>query len=303
MDLNELLKDKSPITRKTYISKINLLKNKFYPKDDKCNFIKKPEQVIKHIDDITLASATKKSFFIALYVVSDAMKLENKKLYYDKMIELKNINNKERKDNKVDIKKMNDYASLKELENMVKQMPEETTLDLQHKLLLALYVLQPPLRNDYASVKILYKKPKEDKGNYFIIRKKSAVFHLNEYKTKDIFKKQVYKYSDKLNKDIYKLLKLSLEKEPRDFLFTKKDKPLTETDISKLIPALFSKYINKHITINMLRQIYETNLIQSPLYNNLSLNQKEEMHKKLLHSFNTAQEYNKINNKKIIVSF
>lgn len=302
MDLNELLKDKSEITRKTYISKINIIKNKYFSKDDKYDFIKKPLDVIKKIDKENQASATQKTLYIALYVVADALGLENKNLYYDKMIELKNINNNERKDNKIELKKLNDYTSMKDIENTVRQMPEETAQDLQNKLLLALYAYQPPLRNDYVGVKILYKKPKEDIGNYFIIRKKSAVFHLNDYKTKHLYKKQVYKYSDKLNKDIYRLLKLSLEKEPRDYLFTKKDKPLTELEVSKLIPSLFSKYINKHITINMIRQIYESNIIQSSAYSSMSLNQKEELHKKLLHNFTTAQEYNKINNK-IIVSF
>ena len=61
------------------------------------------------------------------------------------------------------------------------------------------------------------------------------------------------------------------------------------------------KYLNKELTINDIRKIYETNLINSPRYKSLSLKNKEEEHHKLLHSFTTAHtSYNKIN---IVVDF
>ena len=48
LDIFNILKDKSDITRKTYISKLNIIKKKYFPQQDDFEFIKKPLEVIKN---------------------------------------------------------------------------------------------------------------------------------------------------------------------------------------------------------------------------------------------------------------
>ena len=48
--------------------------------------------------------------------------------------------------------------------------------------------------------------------------------------------------------------------------------------------------------MNTLRHVYESHITSSPDYNKLSINQKKELHSKLLHSAATGADYNKIDN-------
>ena len=54
------------------------------------------------------------------------------------------------------------------------------------------------------------------------------------------------------------------------------------------ITYLFKKYIGKNVSMNDIRKIHETHNIQSEGYNKLTNRQKNEIHHKLLHSTNTA---------------
>ena len=61
---------------------------------------------------------------------------------------------------------------------------------------------------------------------------------------------------------------------------------------------IIKKYTGKSINNNTIRKIWETSLIQSPEYNQMTNKEKNKAHKKLLHSTNTANEaYNKIQEK------
>ena len=64
------------------------------------------------------------------------------------------------------------------------------------------------------------------------------------------------------------------------------------------ITNIIKKYTGKSINNNTIRKIWETTLIQSPEYNQMTNKEKNKAHKKLLHSTNTANEaYNKIHEK------
>ena len=64
------------------------------------------------------------------------------------------------------------------------------------------------------------------------------------------------------------------------------------------ITNIIKKYTGKSINNNTIRKIWETSLIQSPEYNQMTNNEKDKAHKKLLHSTSTANEvYNKVHEK------
>lgn len=296
--MDDLLKDKSEITRKTYISKLNIIKKKYFPDNEEFEFIKKPLETIKRINKDTLSDSTKKLFYASLYSVS------NNKAYHNEMINYGSKIVDEVKENKVKESKVKQYITYKQLKEIMNIISDEDC-DIIDRLLMGLYVLQPPLRNDYAGVELLEKnKPEKERlnGNYMVIRPKSWMFYLNEFKNVETFGRQVFKYSKKFNPDIYQLLKISYELQPRKYLITRPSGvQMTDVDISKRIPQITKRYLTKELTINDIRKIYETNLINSPKYKSMSMKMKEDEHKKLLHSFNTAHtSYNKLN---IEVSF
>jgi hypothetical protein len=296
LDIFNILKDKSDITRKTYISKLNIIKKRYFPETEDFEFIKKPLEVIKKLNQDKLSDCTKKLFFASLFAVSS---IED---YRKEMISLGSKITEETKDNKVKESKKGNYITYKELKSIMDKVSIDDIID---RLLIGLYVLQPPLRNDYHGVELLEKnKPEKErkKGNYIVMRPKSWMLYLNEFKNVDVFGPQVYKYSKKFNCDLYNLLKLSFELMPRKYLIVRPSGvPCTDVDISKRIPQITKKYLNTELTINDIRKIYETNLINSPRYKSLSLKLKEQEHHKLLHSFTTAHtSYNKVN---IVVDF
>jgi hypothetical protein len=67
---------------------------------------------------------------------------------------------------------------------------------------------------------------------------------------------------------------------------------------SQILSRLFVKYNGKPISMNVIRHIVESHIIQSPEYATMSNAQKNAMHTKLLHSFLAANmSYNKLSNR------
>ncbi|KAF1787314.1 Integrase-like, catalytic domain [Phytophthora cactorum] len=67
---------------------------------------------------------------------------------------------------------------------------------------------------------------------------------------------------------------------------------------SKILSNLFLKYNGKPMSMNMIRHIFESHLIQSPSYAKLTNREKNDLHAKLLHSTMAANtSYNKIANR------
>jgi len=299
--LENLLEDKSEQTKKTYISRIVSIKKLIDYKPDDLKFIDESKKIIKFIDtDDDLKLSTKKLNYIALSVISELLNLKSKNTYHEKMMEFKNKNNTERKNNLITDEIKQHWATFDELREMYFKMPEETDDDIQNKLIIALYVLQPPLRNDYANIRLFNRMARLDAGNHMIIKKNKIELIINEHKTKEQFGSVSINYDVKTTPEIYRILNKWLDINDTKYLLirTSTRRALTENDLSHLIPQIFEKYINKHITIQLLRQIYETELQSSKEYNEMSMNEKDEIHKKLLHGSAVAQEYKKLNAKK-----
>jgi hypothetical protein len=154
-ELITILKDKSEITKKTYIDRISSIKKLIEYENDDLKFLENDKKIIKFIDNSELKLSTKKINYISLSVITALLKLDNQKIYYNKMMEYKIKNNDERQENEISNEIVLNWSSFDDLKKMYNNMPEETIEEIQDKALIALYVLQPPLRNDYAKIKIL----------------------------------------------------------------------------------------------------------------------------------------------------
>ncbi|ETN10596.1 hypothetical protein PPTG_10704 [Phytophthora nicotianae INRA-310] len=72
----------------------------------------------------------------------------------------------------------------------------------------------------------------------------------------------------------------------------------TNNGFSSTLSKLFVKYNGKPMSMNMIRHIVESHLIQSPTYAKLNNREKHDLHAKLLHSqFAANTSYNKIANR------
>lgn len=224
-------------------------------------------------------------------------------------------------------KKSDSYMTLSELQSkLLEHKPKIITIKafekLQHKIhymnqlqdyiLLSLYVLNPPIRNDYARVKIITnlqdKKDIEANGNenFLFIGTKEIKFHLNDFKNLKTMGPIVITYDKETNKLIrlyYKMLKIlkaeSLNDNEMQLYFinsiTRKINPLSESTLSTKIIQLSNKYFEHNYSINDFRHIWENAIQSDPQYMNLSVTKRENLHRQLLHSTATAMNYKIIN--------
>jgi len=127
------------------------------------------------------------------------------------------------------------------------------------KLLLLLYTEIPPLRSDYANVKILKKQGKYE-DNYIF----GDTFHLLNYKTsKKYGPKQI-----KLTKKIMDQIEISLKKNPREYLFIdSQNKPFCESTNGN---NNFNKYFN-----TKLKKLFKNNNISLTYFRHLYLSRPD----------------------------
>lgn len=297
-DVEASLKNKTPVTQKAYIANIKNIKNQYFktPLGDYSFIRDDGEKLINLINEsIKYKPATKKSFLISLHSISRGLNAKTEDIFYKEMMRYKKLVEDNTSENTITEKQIENYDTMENLKKILKKMKEETFIEVRDKLLISLYLLKPPLRNDFEGVKIL-KKETDDKINYIIKQCSVYLFYLNNYKTANTYGEKVILYSKDKDPLIYKLLG-KLIKYKHDFLFTNEEgKPLSDNTISARVPLLFEKYFNKHITINTIRHIYESELIQSPEYGKMSFKEKQDKHEELQHSTTTANfSYNKIN--------
>ena len=75
--------------------------------------------------------------------------------------------------------------------------------DGQDRRILAVYTLAPPRRlHDYASMRVVARKPKNIDGNYLVFNKSGMTFYFGDYKTKKTYGVQSFKVPVALREEI-----------------------------------------------------------------------------------------------------
>ncbi|DBA03187.1 TPA: hypothetical protein N0F65_003907 [Lagenidium giganteum] len=96
-----------------------------------------------------------------------------------------------------------------------------------------------------------------------------------------------------IGKQPSKLLWRIFNRQPGEYDYTN-----SSNSFSQVLSKLFVKYNGKPMSMNMIRHIAESHLIQSPAYAKLTNREKNDLHAKLLHSTMAANtSYNKIANR------
>jgi hypothetical protein len=174
---------------------------------------------------------------------------------------------------------------------------------LQSHTLLSLYIINPPLRNNFYNLKIVYKKSdaKEDGStNYLIITTRVVYIFLQSFKNvKSIGSTSVElnNYCTNFIRLNVKLLQYMFNKKPETLFYhisRKKIEPLGESAVKNKIISTSETYFNIPLSINDYRHIWEIDIQNNSKYKNLTFLEKEKLHNKLLHSVSTGMQYNSI---------
>ena len=270
---------------KTYVSILFNLHNKHLKNDDTktLNFFSQNENEIL---DFLKSSPPKsrKSVLSALFV------LTNNPVYRERMIDDCKTVNQSYKEQKKDVKEEENWISVEEIKAKYnellakvkaifnKQMIGDYKIIMDYFLLAFLggvSGLAPRRSLDYALLKINHYDKTKD--NYY----KAGKLYFNRYKTSDKYGLQVLDVPPELNTIIKKWLKIN----KGDYmLFSSNKMPLTSSQISKMLNKIFD---GKHISVDMLRHIYLTNLYKDMP----SLINMEKTAHDMAHSVNTAMQY------------
>lgn len=171
----------------------------------------------------------------------------------------------------------------------------------QDYILLVMYVLNPALRNDLHNLSIINKRADiSETGNFLIVNPRALYIYLNEFKnhkSMGSIRVDLTDYTKQLIRNLFKIYK-QLKLKPIS-LFNHVSKiriePMTEDAIKKRVKFVSNQYFSKELSINDYRHLWEISIQKNDEYKNLNLNDREAIHKKLLHSMNTALKYNRVN--------
>ena len=171
--------------------------------------------------------------------------------------------NEKQAKNWVDMKTLNNIVdnlhadiisqNLYQLANWDKQ---QTDL-FQRYLVGSLYTSMPPIRLDYANMKIIskkeYDKLKDKKDNYLVIQNlKKKQFVFNDYKTFSKYGSKIITVPDEINA----ILNVWLFHNKTGFLLLdNNNKPMSRVTLSRYLTKIFSP-TGKNISVTMLRHIY-----------------------------------------------
>ena len=273
MDLKTLIKadrpDIKPNSLNAYL--ISLRKMNDNKEIESLDYLKNYDNIIEFLGKFKLP--TKRNYISSILVV---LRAYNKKSY-DEVLQkyreyLTGLNteyNSVINTHQKDMKQQENWATLSELKKGLRIYQNQIRdLDLLNKdklntkqmniiqayLVVALYTLQPPVRLNYADMKIIT-DPKDiaDGKNYLLNKsrnKKSFIFQ--DYKTSGKHGKIDQPISKELNTIINKWLKVN---KTNNFLIDQKGHALNSNQLGKFISKAFG-FTGKKITLNLLRHIY-----------------------------------------------
>lgn len=305
-------------TKKNRISFLNTLKSNIDPDSNNYNFLKNFNIVSKFILNSSKNPATLKTKILTVKAIlklandrsadkydklansliekSDEVKGNNvidesKWISYDEMINIPNLIAN-------DIKFVYDkvFLSYDEIDNLKTITAKYKYLRmLTDYIISVLYCLQPAVRTEWGITQF---KPSKDMNWYDVNR---YIISFNEFKNVKKMGKISWVVNDPIRKDLKEYISILnyIIDSPKNLLYmigAKTFKPFTRETFAVYVARLLYKYTNKKISINTLRHVYESHVTSSPNYHKLSINDKKELHAKLLHSTATASDYNKIDN-------
>jgi hypothetical protein len=172
--------------------------------------------------------------------------------------------------------------------------------DFQEIMYIALYAFQPALRADYHDMKISSTKNIDNKSNWMVIGYGNKFMAMNHFKNE----REMGAVDIPLTNSMFALikiwisaLKMILPDKPEYLINyeinSKSVKHIgTDTSLIKAIRRSSEKILDKALSINDYRHMWESAIQNDPAYAKMTLATRDELHHQLLHSSNVALGYN-----------
>jgi hypothetical protein len=229
---------------------------------------------------------TKKGYLSALMWAIADKESEAFKAYHAEFDKVKKECIERAKEQKLPEARQQNYLNKDELIELYQKCYTKflaTGQDYYDHLVLALYIIQPPVRCDYVKMKFIDRDiPEFDKdSNYCLMDKASPCkFIFNRYKTSKT----------------YGTVALPIEKDLQDLLrlhyYERKEKYVLpdhwdENYLSRKVRDICEKYTSKKCSIGLIRHAWVFDLYKT----NPTLHQKEDLAKRMLHSVAVQELY------------
>ena len=258
---------------------VNLKKLQKIYETDSYDFLKDPDDVMDKIKDLHYLS--KRNILNAIVVLLMALNHDEKynellSKYGELRDELNDKYSNEQKSGVISDKQSKNFSTTDDIFKMINQMADDLksimkktkdNITKKEMQLLQAYTLfniysRMPMRNDVAGMSAInqaaYKKLSDDEkkeNNYLVVPTKGQIyFVLNQYKTSKKYKELDLPIEDP---NLRKILRFYIKMNGMGVLFkTSTGKPLTRTELSKVLIKYSNKYMDKSISTTLLRKIY-----------------------------------------------
>tara|TARA_R110002073_G_scaffold130239_2_gene276924 strand:+ start:1 stop:921 length:921 start_codon:yes stop_codon:yes gene_type:complete len=306
MDLKDLIKSDRPDIKENSLNAylISLRKMNQNKEIENLTFLKDYDNIIEFLGKFKLP--TKRNYISSILVVLRAYN----KSTYDEVLQkyreyLTGLNteyNSEINTHEKSMKQKNNWATLSDLKKGLRLYQNQIRdLDLLNKaklntkqiniiqsyLVVALYTLQPPVRLNYANMKIIKNLSEVEDGKNYLLNKSRNIksFIFQDYKTSGKHGKITQPIGKELNTIINKWLKVNTT---NNFLIDQKGNTLNANQLGKFISKAFA-FTGKKITLNLLRHIYISENIDLE-----AIKKSKELAKSMHHSTGMQEMYAKV---------
>jgi hypothetical protein len=265
-----------------YINKLRRLHKGIYNTDLNCldlSWLEDIDKVSGFIMENYKALNTKKNYITAITSITRRKGMPITAEYQEVLMNLAEGVKKEIKKNKKSDKEKKEWKSIEDIKSDV----EHTEGSSEEKTVVALYSFNPPRRGeDYYNMRIYSRGRKTDKHNYLVLKKGVPDhFEFNSYKTDKTYGSVKVEINDELKN----ILQEFIGDRKSGSLFRK----MEQSTYSNFVKESFNLLTGSDININMIRHIFITEFLSG----NPSIEEKEEMAKKMGHNLSTQNEYSK----------
>lgn len=255
------------------------------------NAIRNADKIYNHIVQNEYATTTKRDYLIILSLLLGRLnQIGPSKFVYGKAEEYNKMYLQKEVCQELDENELKNYVKYSDLFNKVAQLIDvynknDTYKNMINLLILALYVLHPPLRNDYNDMKVLRNEAREDrKYNYILIDQNRYYVIINKDKVTSTHGRMEIPILHPILKAI---LKIYFEVYANNNVYLFQDKnglPYTKRQIQYTINKYF-KDKGKTLNIYNLRSAYISNFYKT----NLDIQSRNELASYMRHSRHTAE--------------
>jgi hypothetical protein len=283
----------SPSSNKQYTYMISLLEKKL--ETGIVDILKRPQRYINIIQKNYTQLQTQKAFLCA---ICNLLKQEENKQHPQTSVwcgYCAKVNQQVRdryEEGMASSNQQDTYIPWTDITNKLQELHKTSYASKEH-LLLAMYVLEPPKRQDYGDVLIITDssvKVANPKQNYVLLattseNKPKATLFMRSYKTDKKYGELVLDLDNKLAK----VIAASILLQPRKYLFESRGgKPYTDTAFAKFTSRTFEKLFKKGVTVNTLRHSIIKHYYENPT---TSHKDRVELSRRMCHSIDMQSAY------------